>query len=81
MPKERSASQGSPLHASVETVDVLCGCVAEYAKTLRVMGEPPERVLISLKSILGRGVPNTLDADAFKRVAITWCIEAYFAPD
>ena len=66
------------LHVSPDTVDALRGCVAEYAHTLRAIDDPPERVLVALKAMLNDVVPESLNPDAFKSAAITWCIEAYY---
>ena len=66
------------LHVSPDTVDALRGCVAEYAHTLRAIDDPPERVLVALKAMLNDVVPDSLNPDAFKSAAITWCIEAYY---
>jgi hypothetical protein len=73
-----NAADDPLLHVSPDTVDALRGCVAEYAHTLRAIDDPPERVLVALKGMLNDVVPASLNPDAFKSAAITWCIEAYY---
>ena len=78
---QRAPASWGTVHSSAESVAVLRGCIAEFAKSLRHRGESPERGLIAFKRELHDVIPESGGTDAFTRMAMGWCIEAYYAAE
>ncbi len=68
----------------------LYAAVVDLARVMRTAGEPPERLLITIKQEMADvlGVPRDLyglggDSPSTRLVSqiVTWCVEAYYRPD
>ena len=55
--------------------------VCEYVRARKAVGDPPERVLTSLKTLVRAAVGPTLarrDIDGLVERTVQWCIEEYY---
>ncbi|MDQ6717504.1 MAG: hypothetical protein M3Z17_04030 [Gemmatimonadota bacterium] len=68
-----------------ESIAILRRTISEFTKAMRDAGEPPERVLVTLKSTIGIGTLPPLSRGhpdwagfLLREKMSTWCIHEYF---
>ncbi len=80
--REDEAEARAP-HPGRRTRAEMRTAIQGYARSLRMQGVPPERVLVLLKDAVQSGLAGTrLDeslAEAMLHDGVEWCIDAYFA--
>jgi hypothetical protein len=66
---------------SADLRELLHASVAAYARRLKAEGQPPERMLVLVKSAVREAVPPELDAVEVRELVedvVRWSVEAYF---
>jgi hypothetical protein len=80
----RTAGTGGPVDEGA-----LRGAVVAYARELKAVGLPPERVIVTIKGMANQGgIPDSRHDDVgmvtgragLMRTLVQWTIEAYYRP-
>ncbi len=70
------------MHRADATPDMVRSAVTRYVRALREASVPPERVLASIKHVLGPQDPGrSVAPDDWRAMAVRWFIDEYYRPD